>query len=92
MLHCFLVNEVTGRGNSKLGRHIVQYAVYISSLVNGAVLMLHTHLSACFWQCVTSSVKDPSGERRTPSVHIPIVFFTRGMVVGNVDLPEVIPS
>ena len=27
VLHCFLVKDVTGRGNSKLGRHIVQYAV-----------------------------------------------------------------
>jgi hypothetical protein len=27
MLHCILVNEVTGRGNSKLRCHIVQYAV-----------------------------------------------------------------
>ena len=27
VLHYILVNNVTGRGNSKLGRHIVQYAV-----------------------------------------------------------------
>ena len=27
ILHCFLVNDVTGRGNSKLGCHIVQYVV-----------------------------------------------------------------
>ena len=27
VLHCFLVKDVTGRGNLKLGRHIVQYAV-----------------------------------------------------------------
>ena len=27
MLHCFLVNEVTGIGNLKLGYHIVEYAV-----------------------------------------------------------------
>ena len=27
VLHCFLVKDVTGRGNSKLGRNIVQYAV-----------------------------------------------------------------
>ena len=27
MLYRFFVNKVTGRGNSKLGRHIVQYAV-----------------------------------------------------------------
>ena len=27
VLHCFLVNDVTGRENSKLGRHMVQYAV-----------------------------------------------------------------
>ena len=27
VLHCFLVKDVTGRGNSKLGRHMVQYAV-----------------------------------------------------------------
>ena len=81
MLHCFLVNEVTGRGNSKLGCHIVHYAVYVSSLVNSAVLMLHTHLSACFWQCVNSSVKDLSGERLTPNVCIPIELSTRGIGV-----------
>ena len=27
VLHCFLKKDITGRGNSKLGRHIVQYAV-----------------------------------------------------------------
>ena len=27
VLHCFLVKDVTRRGNSKLGCHIVQYAV-----------------------------------------------------------------
>ena len=27
VLHCFIVKDVTGRGNSKLGRHIVQFAV-----------------------------------------------------------------
>ena len=41
MLHCFLVNEVTGRGNSKLGCHIVHYAVYVSPQIDLSQMSSH---------------------------------------------------
>ena len=92
VLHCFLVNNDTGMGNLTLGRHIVQYAVLVSSCDNGAMLMLCIHLSACCWQCENLSSKDPSGDKHTLSVRLPMLFSTLGIVWVDIDLPEVITS
>ena len=37
-------------------------------------------------------MKDPSGDKRTPSVCIPIELSTHGIGVEGFDLPEVITS
>ena len=79
VLHCFIVNDVTGRENLKLGRHIVQYAVWVSSRDYGAMLMLCILLSACCWQCKNSSTQNPSGDKRTPSVCLPMFFLLLGL-------------
>ena len=86
------MNDVTGRGNSKLGYHIVQYAVSVSPRDNGEIMMLCIHLSACCWRCKNLSSKDPSGDKCTPSVSLLMLFLTLGMVWVDVDLPEVITS
>ena len=80
VLHCFLLNNVTGRRNSKLGCHIVQYAVQVSSHGTGAILMLCIHLSACCWRCEHLSTKDPTGDKCTPSVRLPMLFSTLRIV------------
>ena len=92
VFHCFLVNNVTGRGNSKLVCHIVQYTVYASSRDNDAMLMLCIHLSACCWQYVNLSLNNSSGDNSTPGARFQVLFMTLGIVWVDVDLPNVIPS
>ena len=72
-----------GSGNSKLGLHMEQYAVYTSSLVNGVVLMFWTHMRACLWRCSNSCVEELSGARRTPRVHFPMVLSILGYGSGS---------
>ena len=79
-----------GSGNSKLGLHMEQYAVYTSSLVSGDVPMFWTHVRACLWRCSNSCVKEPLGARLTPRVRFPMELLILGMVVREVDQPTVI--